>query len=53
MEFKIYFIIIMKIKEFDKSNNNNKIFIYDNVRNLIREEAKLKNEYNEYLEFKY
>ena len=37
-------------KEFDETNNNNKIFIYDNVRNLISEEAKLKNECNEYLE---
>ena len=36
-------------KEFEESNNN-KIFIYDNVRDLIREEIKLKNECNEYLE---
>lgn len=36
-------------KEFEESNNN-KIFIYDNVMNLIREEIKLKNECNEYLE---
>ena len=36
-------------KEFEEPNNN-KIFIYDNVRDLIREEIKLKNECNEYLE---
>ena len=35
-------------KEFKESNN--KIFIYHNVKNLIREEINLKNECNEYLE---
>ena len=34
-------------KEFKESNN--KIFIYHNVKNLIREEINLKNECNEYL----
>ena len=35
-------------KEFKESNN--KIFIYHNVKNLIREEINLQNECNEYLE---
>ena len=35
-------------KEFKESDN--KIFIYHNVKNLIREEINLKNECNEYLE---
>ena len=47
----LFYNINERYKEFEESNNNNnKIFIYDNVRELIREEVEIKNELNEFLE---
>ena len=46
----LFYKDIEEYKEFGESNNNIKIFIYDNVRDLIREEVKLKNESNKCLE---